>query len=95
MGKNDGKIPCMYLFMYKVLKESSAHKFYISYAQTKEIINRRFGRIPNKYHLKFLKEMEEYKLLKKDGPIKNSRYEFIGNIIEKQLSNSSSILPIF
>lgn len=59
---------------------------YISYQDIKDILCRRFGKheLPKKLHYVFLKEMEEFELIKKISNNKKCiRYELIAGDIDK------------
>jgi hypothetical protein len=85
------KVPSLYLFIYQALKSMSSNKFFISYAEAKEVLNRRLYKIPKKLHIVVLKEMEEYKLIKKFGEnVKCLRYKFLAQEVEKFINNHST-----
>lgn len=85
------KIPCVYLFIYKVFKDKADGKIYVNFNCIREIMRRRLHKIPRKLHYEILKEMEELKLIKRFGSKngKNIKYELTGKGVEKKLNQLS------
>jgi len=84
------QIPVLHLFIYKAMKEDSKSSFFIDYPSIKRLLNRRFYHIPKIYHHLFLKEMEELKLIKKEGNRSDIKYKFVGANAEKLLNKYTS-----
>ena len=83
---NKKKIPALYLFIYKLMKEKAESSLYISYPRIRELFNRRLYRIPKKYHNILLKEMQELGLIKKVGNKNCIKYQFLAKNAEKLLN---------
>jgi hypothetical protein len=80
------KIPCVYLFIYKIFKQKANGNIWISYSCVKEILHRKFYVLPRQLHYVFLKEMEEFKLIKKHGNTKEIKYELLSGNFDKLLN---------
>lgn len=70
----------------------SANKFYITYAEAKEVLNRRLYKIPKKLYPEVLKEMENYKLLKKHWRRSLQMFQFTAQNVDKYLNQFSSLI---
>ena len=86
------KIPCIYLFIYKIFKSKAEGKIFISYETIREVLRRRLHKIPRCLHYEVLKEMEKYNLIKRVGHTKNIQYELLGKDIDRLLNQFN--LPI-
>ncbi len=78
--------PVIYLFLYKLLKESANGSSEISHRNLIEIFTRRFNKVPKVIHYEIIKELEELKLIKKAGVTNKIRYELIGTGADKLLN---------
>jgi len=87
-------IPCVYVFIYQALKDGAENKFYISYDYAKKVLSRRFYRLPRQrsFHYLILKELEEFKLIKKVGGKNCMKFEFVGEDAEVLLRQYQSFL---
>ena len=83
---NKKKVPFLYIFIYKLIKEKSGNNLSISYKTLRELFRRRFNKIPHLYHPIILDEMEVFGLLKKIGNKKNLIYELLGKEADKLLN---------
>lgn len=86
------KIPCLYLFIYKIFRIKSNGKIFVSHATIREVLRRRLHKIPRVLHYEVLKEMEGYKLIKRIGNTKNLKYELLSKNKDKLLNRFN--LPI-
>lgn len=84
---NNKKIPFLYIFIYKLIKEKSGNNLSVSYKTLRELFRRRFNKIPHLYYTIILDEMEFFGLLKKIGNKKNLIYELLGKDADKLLNN--------
>ncbi len=57
------KVPIIYIFIYNLMKEEAGNHLFISYSKIREILKRRFNRIPTIYFKLILKEMVELGLI--------------------------------
>lgn len=80
------QLPSLYLFIYRLMKEKSNNHLFIKYSAVRELFNRRFNKIPKKYHYFVLKEMEELKLIKKIGGRNSVKFIFTGKDTDKLLN---------
>lgn len=87
------KIPCFYLFLFKVLKEKSGGKKFISYGIAREVMKRRLHKIPHRLHYVFLKELEGYQMVKQSRGENHSSYiELLGKDVTDDIN--SYLFPI-
>ena len=77
-----------YLFLYRLFKQKSNGRIFISFHCVREILNRRLHKIPRALHYEFLKEMENYDLIKRLGSPngKNIKFELTGKNRDKLLN---------
>lgn len=80
-------VPCLYLFLYQALLSLSSSKFFITYSEAKEVLNRRLYKIPKKLYPQVLRDMENYNLLKTLGAKNSLRFEFLEEDVAKMLNN--------
>ena len=85
LSKNGVDYPVIYLFLYKLLKESADRHIFVSHRNLLEIFTRRFNKVPKVIHYEIIKELEELKLIKKIGFTNSIRYELIGKDIDNLL----------
>jgi len=81
--------PILYLFVYKKIKDKAERKAYVSHAKVREIIRRKCYFIPNHFHSKILKEMEQMKLIRKFGTTNNIQYELVEKEVDKLINRNS------
>lgn len=76
MGKKGES--CIHLLVYRILKEKANGRTFISYDCVREVMHRRFNKVPRPLHYILLKEMEELGLIKKNGNTRCIVYELTG-----------------
>jgi hypothetical protein len=86
------EIPCVYIFIYKIIKERSNGRPFVSHDSVKQVFSRRWSFIPKQFVAKILKEMEKFQLVKRIGNTNNIHYELIGGDIDKVLNQYLSTI---
>lgn len=82
-----------YIYLYKLFKQKSNNRIFISFHCVREVMRRRLHKIPRCLHYIFLKEMEQLKLIKRVGSQngKNISYltngEGLKNLTEKEIDD--------
>lgn len=74
--------------------KEKCHLQMIEYHRVREILNRRFGKheIPKKLHYVFLKEMEEFGLIKKIGNTSSLRFQLVAGNIDNSINQYLSFI---
>ena len=80
------KISNWHLFVYQLMKQKATNKVFINYPIAKEVINRRFQKLPKFYLKIILREMEELKLIKQVGRRGHMVFEFTAKDLDKKLN---------
>jgi len=83
--------PIVYLFIYRDIRLKSNKRPYVTHRCLLEILRRRFYKIPKRLHYVIIKDMEELKLIKKEGVTNKIRYEILAKDIDKLLNQYLSI----
>jgi len=86
------KISCIHLIIYKCFKQQAEGKIYLNYDSIREILRRRLHKFPRAIHYVFLKEMEEYHLIKRNGNSRNIVYELTGGDKDKLINQYVDIV---
>lgn len=81
--------PIIYLFLYKVIKQKANGRIIVAHNEVIEILKRRIWKISHKYYFPIIKEMCQFRLLKR---INKRKYEIIGGNIDNLLNRLS--IPI-
>ena len=87
MAHKDNDIK-FYIFLYRLFKQKSTNRVFITFHCVREVMRRRLHKIPRCLHYEFLKEMENHNLIKRIGSQngKNIKFELIGGDIDKCLN---------
>jgi len=82
----------MHLLIYRLFKIKANGRIYINYNCVREILRRRFHKIPHQLYPVFLKEMEKLKLVKRHGNSRCITYEFIGGDKDKSINQYMDLI---
>lgn len=85
------EISCIHLFIYRLFREKSNGRIYLDYHSIREILRRRFHKIPKQLHYVVLKEMEEMNLIKKIGNTRCIKYQLVGKDADRVINSYLSI----
>ena len=86
------KISCIHLTIYKCFKQQAEGRIWINYDCVREILRRRLHKFPKPLHFVFLKEMEELKLIKRNGNSRSIVYELTGGDKDKLLNQYGDVI---
>jgi hypothetical protein len=85
-------ISCIHLIIYRCFKQEVNGRIYINYDCVREILRRRLHKFPRAIHYKVLKEMEELKLIKRNGNSRSIIYELTGGDKDKAINQYMDVI---
>lgn len=85
-------ISCLHLIIYRCFKQEVNGRVWINYDCVREILRRRLHKFPKAIHYQVLKEMEDLKLIKRNGNSRCIVYELTGGDKDKEVNQYVDII---